>query len=115
LPRTVDVQHQALTIAQRDQQPLPGQRGFDDVSQLHVHCHLPDVKEAARREVQAAPVPEGSVVPGCLQDRTGTQAMYQLAIGEVLPDNAIGCEGRERSRVEAISDLQRGCFIGLDA
>jgi hypothetical protein len=41
--------------------------------------------------------------------------VYQLALGEVRPDNAIGRDGGKRGRVEAISDLQRGCFIGLDA
>jgi hypothetical protein len=33
----------------------------------------------------------------------------------VRRDGIVGRDGRKRSRAEAISDLQRGCFIGLDA
>ena len=100
---TVKVDHQAFIIAQRDQQSLSCERRLDDISQSHVHSHLPDMEEAAKREMQAAPIPERSVVPGCLQDRTGTQVVYQLAIHAVRPDNPIGRKGGQRSGGEAIS------------
>jgi len=41
--------------------------------------------------------------------------MDHLPLGELRADALIGREVRERGRAEAISDLQRGCFIGLDA
>jgi hypothetical protein len=41
--------------------------------------------------------------------------VHKLAIGEVRADGVIWRKGGQRGRAEALSDFQRGCFIGLDA
>lgn len=62
--RALDVENQPLARPQRDEEAVSAKRDLGDVVQFHAHVHLPQVHEPLRGEVEAAPIPEGTLVTG---------------------------------------------------